>query len=113
MKSLSMPLAAAMLLYLAASPLGAESLLTPSQHSAIHNSNFRPTIRVQKRRSMHRLPKIDEKEARSIAEKVCQEPVRSIGLVHRHLYLFYEIRTKHCRLQINALDGNMTIKERK
>ena len=101
------------LLVLVSATLFADSELTEEQHAKIHNANHRPSVQLAKERTMRQLSAIDEREARNRAEKFCGEPVRAIQLTHRDRRLYYDITTGHCHLHIDAMDGHVTIKERR
>ena len=91
-----------------------EHEMTPSEHNTIHNSNNRPTIRLQKERKMHEMQHIDEAHAKAIAEKVCDsETVRSLRLTHQGMTLYWLAQTTSCRIKINALDGTIIEKEKR
>lgn len=46
----------------------ASQTLTVREHRSIHGFNHRPIIKLQKKRNMHRLHKIDEQEAERITK---------------------------------------------
>ncbi len=101
------------LLLLVSAALFADSELTEEQHNRIHNANHRPSVKLVKKRTMRHLSAIDEREARKRAEKFCGEPVRTVRLTHQDRKLYYDITTGHCHLHIDAMDGNVTLKERR
>ena len=101
------------LLFLVSATLFAAAELTEEQHNRIYNANHRPSVRLAKERSMRQLSVIKEDEARSLVEKLCDEPIRKIRLTHRHRTLYYDIVTDHCHLVIDAMEGDITVKERK
>ena len=101
------------LLFLVSAALLAETEMTEEQHNKIHNANHRPSVELAKKRTMRRLGSIDENEARERAEKFCGEPVRTVRLTHQNRKLYYDIQTRHCHLHVDAMDGNVTLKERR
>lgn len=50
-----------------------ESALTPSEHNSIHNYNKRPIVKMKQKQNVHKLHKVDEKEAAEIAKKETNE----------------------------------------
>lgn len=85
--------------------------LTPREHNSVHGYNHRPMIKIQKKRNMHKLHKIDEEEAKKIVGDKTNEEVTSLKLSHRGSYLIYKVKTEHYLLTINALDGTIIKKE--
>lgn len=81
--------------------------LSPSEHNSVHNTNNRPTVKIQKNRNMHKLHKVDEKQAKKIVEDETKEEVVSIKLTHSGQHLIYKVKTEHYLLTINALDGTV------
>lgn len=92
--------------------LASQSTLTPSEHSLIHSSNHRPMIKMQQKRNMHKLHKIDEQEAAKITKKETNEEVKHLKLTHSGRILKYIIKTENYILTINALDGAILNKEK-
>ena len=84
-----------------------QNTLTPSEHNSIHGYNNRPIVKMQKKRNMHKLHKIDEDTAKEIAKQETGEDVINLKIMHRNRMLLYKIQTKKYRLEINALDGNI------
>ena len=93
--------------------LASESTLTPNEHNSIHGYNNRPVVKMQKRRNMHILHKIDEKEVAVIASQETNEEIQSIKLTHTGNILKYLVKTKNYTLSINALDGAILNKIKK
>lgn len=87
--------------------------LTVREHMSIHNSNNRPSVKLQKKREMHRLHKIDEQDAARITKEETSEESQSIKLTHSGMYLIFKVRTANYLLTINALDGTIIKKEKK
>jgi uncharacterized membrane protein YkoI len=85
----------------------ASQTLTAREHRSIHGFNHRPLIKLQKKRDMHRLHKIDEQEAAKITKEETAEEIQSIKLIHRAKYLMFKIHTENYQLTINALDGSV------
>ena len=50
-----------------------QSSLTPSEHNSIHGYNHKPTVKMQKKRNMHKIHKVDEEMAKNIAKKETNE----------------------------------------
>jgi hypothetical protein len=90
----------------------ASDILTSQEHMSIHNSNYRPLIKLQKEREMHRLHKIDEQDVARITKEETDEESQSIKLTHRGYYLIFKVRTANYLLIINALDGTIMEEER-
>ena len=85
--------------------------LTPSEHSSIHSYNNKPMVKIAKKRKMHKLHKVDEKEASKIVFDKTNEDVQSIKLLHKGKLLQYKIMTKNHIFYINALDGSVIDKK--
>jgi uncharacterized membrane protein YkoI len=81
--------------------------LSPSEHRSIHNYNNSPIVKMNKKRNMHKLHKVDEEMAKSIAKKETNEDVENMKLMHQGNILFYRVKTKNHLLKINALDGSI------
>ena len=86
--------------------------LTVREHMSIHNSNYRPLIKLQKKRKMHQLHKVDEQDAARITKEETDEKSQSIKLMNRGHYLIFKVRTANYILTINALDGTIMEKEK-
>jgi len=87
--------------------------LTFEEHMSIHNSNNRPSIKLKKKRQMHRLSKLNEQDAERITKKETSEESQFIRLTHSSRYLIFKVYTENYRLSINALDGTIIKKEKK
>ncbi len=81
--------------------------ITPRQHDAIHNDNFRPTQRLIKKQKARSMAKITRKEALEKAYRHCGKDLLSIVLTHRTQRLYYDIRGKRCHIEIDAIDGSL------
>ena len=90
-----------------------QSSLTTSEHNSIHGYNHRPIVKMQKKRNMHKIHKVDEEMAKDIAKKETNEDVTKLKLFHRSKLLIYNIHTKSYTLEINALDGSIISKKKK
>lgn len=90
--------------------------MSPADHQSIHTYNMRPSLRHAGERNMHKLHKINEEDAKVIAEKVCKENIVELKLTHKSSLLYYIAKSKSCKVHINALDGTIidtqTIKTR-
>ncbi len=87
--------------------------LTIREYMSIHNTNNRPYIKLQKKSKMHRLHRINEKDAARITKEETTEESQSIKLIHRAKYLMFKIHTENYQLTINALDGSVMEIEKK
>lgn len=85
--------------------------ISPIDHMSIHTYNHRTSVKLATKRNMHKLHKINEAEAKVIAEKICKEKTSRLKLTHRGTLLYYIVKSKSCEVHINALDG--TIIEKK
>ena len=82
--------------------------LTNGEHNSLHGpSNYRPSIKMQKKRKIHKLHEVNEEQAKVIAKEETKEEVTSLKLTHINKHLFYEVSTKNYNLKINALDGTV------
>jgi len=71
------------LLLLAPILLGAfDATLTIDEHNSIHNYNNKPTLKMAKKRKMHKLHKIDEDEVKKIVKQTVKEDVIYMRLTH-------------------------------
>jgi uncharacterized membrane protein YkoI len=86
--------------------------LSPSEHNSIHGYNNRPLIKMAKKRNMHKLHKVDEKQAKKIVKDETKEEVISLKLTHQGRHLIYKAKTQQYSLTINALDGTIISKSR-
>ena len=84
-----------------------EATLSTIEHSSIHGYNNKTSVKMAKKRNMHKLHKIDEEMAKSIAKKETNEDVENMRLRHQGNILFYRVKTKNHLLKINALDGSI------
>ena len=68
--------------------------------------NHRPNIQLQHQQKLRRLSKIKPDAAKQIARKACNaKEISYLKLKYKGQLLFYRITTKHCVVEINALDG--------
>ena len=81
--------------------------LTPMEHKSIHGYNKRPSAKMQQKRNMHRLHKVDEEKAAEIVKKETKEDIQSLRLTHTGKILKYLVKTESYNLTINALDGEI------
>jgi|GEM_PF-4122602 len=95
---------------LCTSVLTAEEI-SPLDHMSIHTYNNRTSVKLAKERKMHKLHKINEAEAKVIAEKICEEKTSRLKLTHRGTLLYYIAKSKSCEVHINALDGSIIKKK--
>jgi len=102
-----------LLAIVAAALLQAESqMMTRDEHSSIHNTNYRPSIKLQKKQNMHRIHRIDEKEAAVLIKSETGEEAITLKLVHRGQYLFYKANTKNYSIELNAIDATFIKKSK-
>lgn len=80
-------------------------------HQSLHIYNRKPSVQVQLKQKMHALHKIDEVEAKKIAQSHCADENIQMKLVHKKAYLLYDVYSKTCSFYINALDGKIIDKE--
>ena len=85
----------------------AEGTLTPMQHNSIHGYNHKPTVKMQKKRNMHKIHKVDEKEVTEIVKNITKEDIKKMKLTHVGRILFYKIQTQNYSIKINAMDGSI------
>lgn len=85
--------------------------LTPSEHNSIHGYNHRPIVKMQNKRNMHKLHKVDEEEAIKIVKEQTKEDVEEIKLTHTGNIMFYKIQTQSYSIKINAMDGSVIDKK--
>jgi hypothetical protein len=81
--------------------------MSPMEHRSIHTYNYRPALKKSGEKNAHKLHKIDEKQARLIAENHCKEKGVELTLTHSGRTLYYIAATKHCTIAIDALDGTV------
>lgn len=85
----------------------ASSEITVQEHNSFHNTNYRPSIQIDKQRKMYALRKIDEKQASKLVMNETGETIINQKLIHQGMTLFYDIRTKNYHIELNALDGTI------
>ena len=85
--------------------------LTPNAHMSIHNTSYKHSAVIQKKRKMHQLHNIDERTLEKIVFSHTNETIQRYTLRHTKLLLVYDVHTQHYMLQINALDGSLIKKE--
>ena len=93
--------------------LASSDTLSIQEHNSIHGHNYRPIIKIKERSNMHRLHKVNEKEAEQIVQKTTQEELLKLKLTHLGNKLIYRCYTKNYILVVNALNGNVISKEKK
>ena len=89
----------------------AGEVLTPKEHMSIHNTNYKHSAVIQKKRKMHQLHKVDERALEKIVYAHTSETIQRYTLRHIKLLLVYDVSTQHYTLSINALDGGLIKKE--
>ena len=82
-------------------------------HMSLHSSNHKPLQKFQKRKKLHQLHKVDDKDLEKIVKKLTEEKIVYSRLEHVTNYLVYKVETKHYNLIINALDGSVIKQESK
>jgi len=88
--------------------------LSNSEHMSLHGSkNQRPSVKMKNKRKVHKLHKVDEEQAKTIAREETNEEVISLRLDHRNKHLYYKVMTESYTLIINALDGTIIKKSLK
>jgi uncharacterized membrane protein YkoI len=92
---------------------GSGAKLSYEEHKTLHSFNKRPTIKMKLRSNLHKLHAIDEESAKKIVKKDTGEDVKFLNITHKSRYLFYEVKTKHYYLEVNALDGTIMKKGKK
>ncbi len=85
--------------------------MSPQQHLQLHPYNQRPSLRNEADKRAHRMHIIEEKEAKTIAEKVCHSDDVKLILTHHDIYLYYIAVTPTCTAYINAMDGSILTPE--
>jgi uncharacterized membrane protein YkoI len=85
--------------------------MSPSEHRSIHGYNKRPIVKMQAKRDMHKLHKVDEEEATKIVKEQTKEDVQKIILTHTGNILFYKVQTQSYSIKINAMDGSVIDKK--
>jgi len=87
-------------------------LMTPSEHSSVHEISKRPALKIKSKQNMHRIHKVEESEAKKIVKNATGEDVTSLRLTHSGRKLFFNTRTKNYRVKINALTGEIMEKKK-
>ncbi|MDQ1263063.1 MAG: hypothetical protein QG559_64 [Campylobacterota bacterium] len=87
--------------------------ITVQEHNSFHNANNRTTLKAYKKRKMHALHKIDEKQAAQLVKNETGEEIISSTLTHRGNSLFYDIDTKNHTVELDAIDGTILKKVKK
>jgi len=82
-----------------------------TEHQTLHIYNKKPSVKKTLDKRMHRLHKIDEKQARLIAGKHCKDEKMLIKLVHKKAYLLYDVNSRSCSFYIDALNGKVIDKK--
>jgi len=85
--------------------------MSNTAHQSLHSYNHKLSVKMQLKRKMHALHKVDEVEAKKIAQKHCADENIQMTLVHKKAYLFYDVYTERCNFYINALDGKILDKK--
>lgn len=80
--------------------------MTAQEHMSIDNGSSRPALQLQKQQQMHRLHKVDEKQLADLVQKETGEAIIREELTHSGDILYYDVRTKSYKLEVNALDGS-------
>jgi len=93
--------------------LNADSdLMTPIEHNSVHISSHKPAIVISKKRNMHKIHKISEIDAKSIARDEVNEDTINVKLTHKGRELFYKVSTLSFELKINAMNGEIIEKSK-
>lgn len=79
--------------------------MTVQEHMSVHNASSRPSVQLQQKQKMHQIHQIDEKQLAELVQKETNEAIISEKLTHRGEILYYDIRTKSYKLEVNALNG--------
>lgn len=87
--------------------------ITVQEHNTFHNTNNRTTLKAYKKRKMHDLHKIDEKQAAQLVKNETGEEIISSTLTHKGNFLFYDIDTKNHTIELDAIDGKIIKKVKK
>ncbi|MDQ1340051.1 MAG: hypothetical protein QG567_1208 [Campylobacterota bacterium] len=87
--------------------------ITVQEHNSFHNTNSRPILQMDKKRKMHALHKIDEKEVAQLVKNETDEEIISNTLTHKGNTLFYNIYTKNYIIELDAIDGTILKKVKK
>ena len=86
--------------------------ITPAQHRAIHHYNNKVVLKLQEKSNMHHMHKIDEAQVRKIVKDLLGEDVESLRLTHQSRVLFYKVKTKNYRVEVNAMDATIIQQEK-
>jgi uncharacterized membrane protein YkoI len=87
--------------------------ITVQEHNSFHNTNNRLALKAYKKRKMHALHKIDEKQAAQLVKKETGEEIISSTLTHKGNFLFYDIDTKKHTIELDAINGTILKKVKK
>ncbi len=87
--------------------------ITIQEHNSFHNTNNRSSLNALKKRNMHALHKIDEKQAAQLVKNETGEEIISHTLTHEGNSLFYDIDTKNYTIELDAVDGTILKKVKK
>lgn len=79
--------------------------MSAQEHMSIHTPSSRPTVQHQTKQNMHQIHKLDEKQVAQLVQKETNEKIISEKLTHRGEILYYAVRTKSYKLEVNALNG--------
>ena len=85
----------------------AAQTISSDQHLKLHSYNKRPSLAKSADQRAHRMHRIDEKKAKSIARKVCRTGALKLQLTHHDIYLYYIVETPTCTVYVNAMDGSV------
>ena len=96
-----------LLILLALYSFSSAETMSPSEHNSLHSYNKRSTLKHNNEKRAHQLHKVDEAQAKAIAEKICKTKKLTLRLKHHSLYLYYDVKAEGCTLFINALDGSI------
>lgn len=88
----------------------AASQLLVKNITPLDTYNHKPSMKLKKQREFRFLSKIKKKEAIQIAASLCKQNVVSHTLTHKKQLLFYRIYTEGCKVEINALSGDVISK---
>jgi len=87
-------------------------LMTPNEHSSVHEISKRPALKIKSKQNMHRIHKVEESEAKKIIKEATGEDITSLKLTHLGRELFYSSSTKSYSLKVNALTGEIMEKKK-
>jgi len=86
--------------------------LNTFEYMSIKNTNHRPSQKLSKQRRMHKLHRINEKQAEKIVSNIIGEKTNHIKISRKGRYLIYTITTDNYKLILNALDGTVIKKQK-